>query len=38
MESFGEATSKETCLSLNLEKGKHFIQLFGPLGFTMVAK
>ena len=38
MESFGEATSKETCFSLYLEKGKLFIQLFWPLGFTMVAK
>ena len=38
MESFGEATGKETCFSLYLEKGKLFIQLFWPLGFTMVAK
>ena len=38
MESFGEATSKETCFSLYLEKGKLFIQLFWPLRFTMVAK
>ena len=38
MESFGEAASKETCFSLYLEKGKLFIQLFWPLGFTMVAK
>ena len=38
MESFGEATSKETCFSLYLEKGKLFIQLFWPLSLTMVAK
>ena len=38
MESFGEATSKETCFSLYLEKGKLFIQLFWLLSFTMVAK
>ena len=38
MESVGEATSKETCFSLYLEKGKLFIQLFWPLRFTMVAK
>ena len=38
MESFGEATSKETCFSLYLEKGKLFIQLFWPLSFTMVTK
>ena len=38
MESFGEATSKETCFSLYLEKGKLFIQLFLPLGFTMMAE
>ena len=38
MESFGEASSKKTCFSLYLEKGKLFIQLFWPLGFTMVAK
>ena len=38
MESFGEATSKETCFSLYLEKGKLFIQLFWLLSFTIVAK
>ena len=38
MESFGEASSKKTCFSLYLEKRKLFIQLFWPLGFTMVAK
>ena len=38
IESFGEASSKKTCFSLYLEKGKLFIQLFWPLGFTMVAK
>ena len=38
MESFGEASSKETCLSLYLEKEKPFIQLFWPLALTMVAK
>ena len=38
MESFHEATSKETCFSLYLEKGKFFIQLFWPLSFTIVAK
>ena len=38
MESVGEATSKETCFSLYLEKGKLFLQLFWPLRFTMVAK
>ena len=38
MESFGEATSKDTCFSLYLEKGKRFIQLFWSLGFTMVPK
>ena len=38
MESFGEATSKEICFFLCLEKGKIFIQLFWPLGFTMIAK
>ena len=38
MESFAEATSKETCFSLYLEKGKLFIPLFWPLGFAMVAK
>ena len=31
MESFGEESSKETCFSLYLEKGKPFIQLY----FTM---
>ena len=38
MEYFGETTSKETCSSLYLEKGKLFIKLFWPLGFTMVPK
>ena len=38
MESFGEASSKKTCFSLYMEKGKLFIQLFWPLGFTMLAK
>ena len=38
MESVGEATSKETCFSMYLQKGKVFIQLFWPLRFTMVAK
>ena len=38
MESFGEATNKETCFSLYLEQGKLFMQLFRPLSFTMVAK
>ena len=38
MESFGEASGKETCFSLYLEKGKFFIQLLWSLGFTMVAK
>ena len=38
MESFGEATSKETCFSLYPEKGKLFIQSFWPLGFTIVGK
>ena len=38
MESFGEESSKETCFSLYLEKGKLSIQLFWPLDFTMVAK
>ena len=38
MESFGEASGKETSFSLYLEKGKFFIQLFWPSGFTMVAK
>ena len=38
MESFGYATNKETCFSLYLEKGKLFVQLFWPLGFTMVEK
>ena len=38
MESFGKASSKETCFSLCLKKGKIFIQLFWSLGFTMVSK
>ena len=38
MESFGKATSKETCFFLYLEKGKLFIQLFWPLSFTMAAR
>ena len=38
MESFGEASSKKTCFFLYMEKGKLFIQLFWPLGFTMLAK
>ena len=38
MESFGEESSKETCFSLYLGKGKLSIQLFWPLDFTMVAK
>ena len=37
MESFGEATSKETCYSFYLEKGKLFIQFLRPSDFTMVA-
>ena len=32
------ATTKETCFSLYLEKGKLIIQLFWPLSVTMVAK
>ena len=38
MESFGEASRKETCFSLYLDKGKLHIQLIWPLGFTTVAK
>ena len=38
MESFGEESSKKTCFSLYLEKGKLSIQLFWPLDFTMVVK
>ena len=38
MGSFGETTSKETCFSLYVEKGKLFLQLFWTLRFTMVAK
>ena len=38
MESFGEATRKETCFSPYLENGKLFIQLFSPLSFTMMTK
>ena len=37
-ESFREAASKETCLSLYLRKGKFFIQLYWLLRFTVVAK
>ena len=38
MESFREAASNETCFSLDLRKGKLFIQLFWLLGFTVDAK
>ena len=38
MELFGEASRKETCFSLYLDKGKLHIQLIWPLGFTTVAK
>ena len=36
--TFWEAASKETCLSLCLDKEKLFIQLFWPLSSTTVVK